>query len=131
MSDKAKAKALAYIEQCEQGPRRHAIGDFEEKVLKFIEARAADRVGERFCSHTFVEYVLLEVRGKNRMKSLPLGQQHMRIVGYIGLLLARQECKERWGASPRFHGKIHRKLINDAVADVGMLHTSIPLYFPY
>jgi len=125
MSDEDKAIALAYIKKCEEGPKAKEFKDFDKKVIAFIKYRCRGAFQSRSCDYSFVEYVLLEVRLKNRMKDYNMAQ---RILSYYFMQQERRKCEERWGASPRFHGKIYRKLINYHLTKANSLK-DIPLYF--
>lgn len=69
MSNKERAKALAYIKKCEEGKKGKEFKDFEKKVVSYIEVRATGAYPVVW-NYLFVEYVLLEVVSKNQMNAL-------------------------------------------------------------
>jgi hypothetical protein len=86
--------------------------------------------GEYF-DHTFAEYVLLEVRTKNRAKLIPRWNLPARFCYYSKLVFIRSDCRLRRKtkhATPRFHAKIYRKEINDELIQRGLYFT-VPLYY--
>jgi hypothetical protein len=87
--------------------------------------------GEHFTSD-FDEYVLLEVRTKNRMKLIPCWNLPMRFCYYSKLVFIRWDCRLRsstgHGATPRYHAKIFRKEINDELIKQDM-YFAVPVYY--
>jgi hypothetical protein len=86
--------------------------------------------GEHFTSF-FQEYVLLEVRTKNRMKLIPRWNLPLRFCYYSKLLRIRWDCrlqKRTKHTTPRYHGKIYRKEINDELIKQDM-YFAVPCYY--
>jgi hypothetical protein len=82
-----------------------------------------------YFTNYFAEYVLLEVRTKNRMKLIPRWNLPARLSYYSKLVRARWECRLRnKGATPRYHGKIYRKEINDELIRHD-LYFAVPCYY--
>lgn len=130
MSNKERAKALAYIKKCEEGKKGKEFKDFEKKVVSYIEVRATGAYPVVW-NYLFVEYVLLEVVSKNQMNALPKYPHNYfrRFLSYLHRFTFRVECDFDWEAHPRYHGKIYRDVINRALARENML-TNFPLKCP-
>lgn len=120
MSIVAEKQALAYIERCEKGPNGAAFQNFEDKILTFIQDRKDGR-GKKAFTYTFEEYVLWEIRSKNRFYGLRGGYVSMSFLARnIGLSLIRSECMSICGVTPEYHAKVFHKFINDALVEAEM-----------
>jgi hypothetical protein len=128
MSKAAEKHALEYIERCEKGPNGFAFQDFEDKILTFIQDRKDGR-GKKAFTYTFEEYVLWEIRSKNRFYDLRSNYVSMAsLARSYGLSLIRSECRMEWGVTPKYHAKVYHKLINDALVEADMA-SSIKLHW--
>jgi len=114
MSEEYKKKALAYIKACEANDKYGEFQDFETRIVAHLEERAKETSLHIF-THTFLEYVKLEVALKNRMKLIPSWKMHSRMTHQLAIFRTRRRCSHLWGATPKYHAKIHRKLINDTL----------------
>jgi len=123
LEEDAERKALDYIMKCELKCRNRSVfQDFENQLLLHIESRTT---WKQPFTHTIYEYVILEVVNQNMreiMKPPPLAREgrHLRRMHWEHQTKIRLGCRFRWGATPKYHAKIYRNRINDALEKAGI-----------
>lgn len=123
-------ESLSYVKECEHGRHGILIRDFKQKVLSFIQRRKEGTDKNTF-TFTFEEYVIWEVRTKNAIRTTyhewwgPVSCPWMK--GRVALDKLRNECYVKWRMTPRYHAKIYRQVINDALMEAGI---SLAIRFP-
>jgi hypothetical protein len=127
LTDNFRKNAEAYIQRLENRKNDWDFRNFEAQLRFYIIGRR-DKLDDEYFGNSFAEFVLLEVRTKNRMKLTPRWNLPLRFLYFGKLDRVRSACYHLYGASPRYHGKIYRKFINNALIEADMYFT-IPLYW--
>lgn len=118
-SRQEEVKALNYIAKCEK-EEGDVFTDFEKQIKSLFASRE-----QMPFMHSFLEYVVLEVRIQHIFICRPAQSMKERIEDWYILHILRNDCRRIWGATPKYHASIFRTEIVDALVEAKMLYNSL------
>jgi hypothetical protein len=132
MTDDEMTEALAFFEKCKEGPEGWRFQNFRSHLIDCLITRMYQHLtGETGqWTNRFEEFVLMEVRCKNRTRTIPRYNLMKRFGCYAHISYIRSHCVEECGVSPRIHAKVHRRFINVALNELNLCE-EIKLYYPF
>jgi hypothetical protein len=119
-----KKRASRYLYKCEA--KAAHFKHMKKQLLAHIESRKL----EQPFTHTFLEYVMLEVAFHNAVRRNPPKSIGCRFADFKVLQRIRWECRSLWGACPKYYAMVYRNIINQALCEAGIPHAFDHYIFP-
>lgn len=111
-----KKRASRYLLKCEAKDAH--FKHMKKQLIAHIESRKLDQP----FTHTFLEYVILEVAFHNAVRRNPPSGPRARFADFKILQRIRWECRALWKACSKYYAMVYRNIINQALCEAGIPH---------